>query len=175
MNAMVPSLSGGKMSSSDPASTEIEFLDDPRTVTDKIMEIPIEETHDGYSTENAVLGILRTILIPLSELRLERAQGHTGWNSDEQHDEFAVDAFASLDAPEGTLFTIEIAIWCFGEVVKKHYQRYEDIEEDFRLLRMGEEDLKLAVARSLNCVLEPIRRRLGGCEEWKELDRLAYP
>ncbi|KUJ18745.1 tyrosyl-tRNA synthetase [Mollisia scopiformis] len=164
MNAMAPGLKGGKMSSSDPASAKIEFLDDARTVTDKIMEIPIGESHGGYSTDNAVLGILRTILIPLSELRLEHHK-----------DEFANDAFVSADAPEGTLFTIEVAIWCFGECVRKHYKSYDEIEEDFRCWRMGEEDLKLAVARSLNCVLEPVRRRLGSSEEWKELELLAYP
>lgn len=68
----------------------------------------------------------------------------------------------SLDAPRGTVFTVEVAIWCFGVCVKKHYGSYEAIEVDFREGRMGEEDLKEAVAKSLNGVLEPVRKRIGG-------------
>ena len=51
MNAMVPGLSGGKMSSSDPNS-KIDFLDPPEVVRRKIKAAFCEE---GNTAENGVL------------------------------------------------------------------------------------------------------------------------
>lgn len=138
------------------ATAKIELTDDSRTISNKTLEIPFYETHTGYSTSNPALDILRTIIIPLSQLHID----HKLRNVSECEVDFAADPFTTLDAPEGTLFTIEVAIWCFGECVNKHYRNYEEIESDWGLGRMGEEDLKLAVARSLCCVLEWLRGRL---------------
>ena len=69
MNAMVPGLGGGKMSSSDPNS-KIDFLDPPEVVRRKIKAAFCEE---GNTAENGVLSFVQAVLIPISELRIERS------------------------------------------------------------------------------------------------------
>ncbi|KAI0294095.1 hypothetical protein B0F90DRAFT_1335956 [Multifurca ochricompacta] len=78
MNAMVPGLAGGKMSSSDPDS-KIDFLDPPDAVRRKIKRAFCEE---GNVADNGVLAFVEAVLIPISELRLERGTGKTGSNSE---------------------------------------------------------------------------------------------
>ncbi|KAF7291477.1 Tyrosine--tRNA ligase [Mycena kentingensis (nom. inval.)] len=67
MNAMVPGLAGGKMSSSDPNS-KIDFLDSADAVRKKIKLAFCEE---GNVEENGILSFVKAVLIPISKLRLE--------------------------------------------------------------------------------------------------------
>ena len=71
---MVPGLGGGKMSSSDPDS-KIDFLDTPADVKRKIKRAFCEE---GNVEENGVLSFVQMVLIPISQLRIERMHGETG-------------------------------------------------------------------------------------------------
>src|SRR5215469_8117672 len=71
MNAMVPGLAGGKMSSSDPNS-KIDFLDSPELVRKKLKAAFCEE---GNIEENGVLAFVKAVLIPISQLRLDRIKG----------------------------------------------------------------------------------------------------
>ncbi|KAH0846347.1 Tyrosine--tRNA ligase, cytoplasmic [Fonsecaea pedrosoi] len=69
MNPMLPNLYGDKMSSSHPPHTKIMFLDDEATVEEKVRA--------GYLSSdevsrNGVLATLRDVLIPLSQLQMER-------------------------------------------------------------------------------------------------------
>lgn len=103
MNIMVVGLDGLKMSSSKPAETKIEFLDDPETVRDKIFRAacPARQV-----TGNGVLGLLRDILIPISEQRVERLLGKTGLNVHENTgSELDQRPFCNLGSPTGTIFT----------------------------------------------------------------------
>ncbi|KAJ7905008.1 tyrosine tRNA ligase [Mycena leptocephala] len=94
MNAMVPGLAGGKMSSSDPNS-KIDFLDAPEVVRKKIKAAFCEE---GNVAENGILAFLDAVLIPISQLRLENAK--KGGSILEPTGDLK--PFASNDAPEGT-------------------------------------------------------------------------
>ncbi|KIW76042.1 hypothetical protein Z517_10787 [Fonsecaea pedrosoi CBS 271.37] len=74
MNPMLPNLYGDKMSSSHPPHTKIMFLDDEATVEEKVRA--------GYLSSdevsrNGVLATLRDVLIPLSQLQMERWVGGT--------------------------------------------------------------------------------------------------
>jgi tyrosyl-tRNA synthetase len=70
MNEMVPGLAGGKMSSSDPNS-KIDLLDPPAVVAKKIKAAFCEE---GNVAENGLLAFVQAVLIPISQLRRERAR-----------------------------------------------------------------------------------------------------
>ena len=74
MNAMVPGLAGGKMSASDPNS-KIDFLDSAEVVRKKISKAFCEE---GNTTENGILAFLQAVLIPISQLRLEKTVREEG-------------------------------------------------------------------------------------------------
>ena len=90
------------MSSSDPDS-QIDFLDPPDAVWCKINKVFCEE---GNVADNGVLAFVEAILIPISELRLERVarkanDGGTGSDGgDEQK------PFASESAPPDTVFSV---------------------------------------------------------------------
>jgi len=169
MNGMAAGLDGLKMSSSKPPSTKIEFLDDPDTVRWKISEVPCEE---GNVSENGVLGILRDVLIPISELRLERLQGKTGVNLAEGQGVMSDQRpFISDNAPEGTVFTIGAKDTSVGQ----HYSSYDEIEQDFAQKKLQPAALKAAVADTFNRLLAPIRKTYAESGEWQAVDKLAYP
>jgi tyrosyl-tRNA synthetase len=65
MNAMVPGLAGGKMSSSDPNS-KIDFLDPPAVVRKKIKAAFCEE---GNIEDNGLLAFAKAVLIPVAKLK----------------------------------------------------------------------------------------------------------
>lgn len=171
MNVMVSSLKkADKMASSDPDNAKIEFLDDPATVRRKIGEAPCSEGSMG----NAVLGILRDVLIPVSELRLERQRGQTGLNAAEGETGGSQEPFASDDAPPGTLFSVRTQT-ADGEQREQHYASYGAIEADFAAGKIQAAALKDAVANALSGVMEPVRRAYAASAEWQRIDQLAYP
>jgi tyrosyl-tRNA synthetase len=168
MNAMVPGLGGGKMSSSDPNS-KIDFLDPPEVVKKKIKAAFCEE---GNVTDNGVLAFVQAVLIPISQLRLERLRGELG--AEEGEDAIGDQRpFVGDGAPEGTVFTIEKGPKSGGGCV--HYASFERLEKDFedRLVHPG--DLKATVTTAIVRLLEPIRKAFEENEQWRNVERLAYP
>lgn len=170
MNAMVPGLAGGKMSSSDPNS-KIDILDAPDVVRKKITKAVCEpETVEG----NGVLAFLEAVLIPISELRLERLQRKTGADPAEGQGEAGEQKpFASEDAPEGTLFTVPLEERDGGGFL--HYKSYDEVKKDYAAGKLFPKVLKAAVADAINKLLDPIRKSFAENEEWQQVERLAYP
>ena len=72
MNAMVPGLAGGKMSSSDPNS-KIDFLDTAEVIRKKIKAAFCEE---GNVEDNGLLSFIEAVLIPVNQLRIEIGRAH---------------------------------------------------------------------------------------------------
>lgn len=65
MNPMVPGLSGGEMSSSDPKS-KIDLLDDPATIRKKIAKAYCAP---GQTEGNGILAFIQHVLLPYSQLQ----------------------------------------------------------------------------------------------------------
>jgi tyrosyl-tRNA synthetase len=164
MNAMVPGLAGGKMSSSDPNS-KIDFLDAPEVVRKKIKAAFCEE---GNVAENGILAFVEAVLIPVSQLRLESAK-HQGLVLEDTADR---KPFATDDAPEGTVFSIERDPKFGGST---HYKSFKDLRDDFANKTLHPKDLKTAVANAINRLLDPIRTAFAEDEEAQKIERLAYP
>ena len=166
MNAMVPGLAGGKMSSSDPNS-KIDFLDPPEAIKKKIKAAFCEP---GNITENGLLAFVKAVLIPISELRIERQRGESAnllepGVGDQR-------PFTSDDAPEGTVYTISRPEKHGGPM---HYKNYEDMEKDFAEEKLHPGDLKATVTEALVRLLTPIRQIYEESKEWQEITALAYP
>lgn len=167
MNALLPGLTGSKMSASDPSS-KIDCLDSPETVCKKISKVRCEEG------ENGILALLKILLIPISKLRLERMQSKAGTNPAEGQGTMGDQRpFSSVDAPEDTLFTIGLDAQDKGML--KHYKSYEEIERDFAEKKLHPEALKTAVASAINQLLAHIRKSYEESEEWQTVEKLAYP
>ena len=170
MNAMVPGLAGGKMSASDPKS-KIDFLDSSEEVRKKISKAFCEE---GNITENGLLAFLQAVLIPISQLRLERLQGKTGENEEEGQGAVGDQKpFITDDAPEGTVFSIELDAKDGGGY--RHYKSYAELEKDFADKKLFPKVLKTAVGDTINKLLDPIRKTFEENEEWQKVEKLAYP
>ncbi|KAF7512503.1 hypothetical protein GJ744_001438 [Endocarpon pusillum] len=166
MNEMLPSLVGGKMSSSDPPNTKIMFLDGPDTVREKIAQANCEA---GDIEKNGILPMLKEVLIPISELRVERCM----------HDAESLTAtgyprpFCSEDAPKGTVFSVEQGATDSREL--RHYMSYSELQDDFLQKKLDPEALKTAVAGAINQLLSPIRSAYKENEVWRAADEMAYP
>lgn len=168
MNTMVPGLMGGKMSSSDPDS-KIDFLDTPEAVKRKIKKAFCEE---GNVSENGLLAFIKAVLIPISELRLERLRGDTGEDEEEGKGSMGSQKpFATDDAPEGTVFTITRE----KGGGPSHYKTYQELEDDFAEKKIHPGDLKANVRDAIISLLEPIRAAFLANEEWQQVEQLAYP
>ena len=165
MNAMVPGLIGDKMSSSDPNS-KIDFLDTPEVVRKKIKTAFCEE---GNVEKNGILSFLEAVLIPISQLRLDRQA-----NKDKFVEEVLGDQrpFISDDAPTGTVFSIEREEKFGGST---HYKNIADIKEDFKNKVLHPKDLKASVADGIVKLLEPIGKSFQENEDWQRIAELAYP
>jgi tyrosyl-tRNA synthetase len=173
MNAMVPGLAGGKMSSSDPDS-KIDFLDPPDAVRRKIKKAFCEE---GNVTDNGVLSFVEAVLIPISELRLERAASKAansdgGPNGDSAEEADEQKPFVSEGAPSGTVFSVSRDEKYGGPM---HFSTYDALREAFEKRDVHPKDLKGAVADAIVSLLAPIRKRFEGNKEWQEVTELAYP
>ncbi|KAH8105295.1 tyrosyl-tRNA synthetase [Cristinia sonorae] len=169
MNPMVPGLGGGKMSSSDPNS-KIDFLDSPSAIRKKIRSAFCEE---GNIADNGVLSFVKAVLIPISQLRLERAEGKTGVDSEEgQNAKGDQTPFALEGAPAGTVFSIFRKEEYGGSL---HYKDFDALEKDFAEKNLHPGDLKTAVADAIVKLLEPIQKAFEESEEWKQVEKLAYP
>lgn len=169
MNTMLPGLTCSKMSASLPNS-KIDCLDPPDVVCKKIFKVTCIE---GEVIGNGILPLLKILLIPISKLRLEKMQGKTSI-ADSKGTTITGDRrpFISLDAPEGTVFTVEVDA---KERVFKHYKSYDEIERDFKEKKLRSDPLKTAVASAINELLANIRKSFEGNEEWQRVQKLAYP
>ncbi|KAF9554395.1 tyrosyl-tRNA synthetase [Agrocybe pediades] len=164
MNAMVPGLAGGKMSASDPNS-KIDFLDAPEVIRKKLKSAFCEE---GNVEGNGVLAFLEAVLIPISQLRLERDAGKTVLEAglgDQR-------PFISDNAPAGTIFSVERDEKFGGST---HYSSFEEIKADFEAKKLHPKDLKTSVADGIVRLLEPIQAAFKENEEWQKIAALAYP
>lgn len=165
MNSMLPRLTGGKMSASIPSS-KIDCLDTPDVVIKKISNV---ECDDGEIAKNAILGLLKMVLMPISRIRLEvQGNGEGEVIADRR-------PFSSEDAPEGTLFTIAIKTDAKDGVVHKHYRSYEVLEQDYKEKKLSLQELKDPVAKAINKLLALIRESYESNEEWRTVEKLAYP
>lgn len=153
------------MSASDPNS-KIDFLDPPEVVRKKIKSAFCEEGNP----DNGVLAFVKAVLMPISQLRLERKQGLDG--------EEAKRAVANQlplapeDAPEGTLFSV-VRPDKFGGSL--HYRTYQEIEDDFSKKELHPKDLKGAVADAIVSLLTPIQNAYKDDLEWQAVAAAAYP
>ena len=171
MNAMVPGLAGGKMSSSDPDS-KIDFLDPPDAVRKKIKKAFCEE---GNVEDNGVLAFVDAVLIPISELRLERVRGQVGADPEEGVSGDVLGEqkpFVGEGAPEGTVFSVYRDEKFGGS---SHYASFQEMKKAFEEKALHPKDLKSAVADAIISLLEPIRKAFSGDEEWQKVEKLAYP
>lgn len=166
MNEMLPSLIGGKMSSSDPSNTKIMFLDGPDTVREKIAGAKCEA---GDIERNGILSMLKEVLIPISELRAAR------WVPDLQMliPTARPRPFCSHDAPRGTLFSVEQS--ATDGRGSRHYKSYSELQQDFLQKKLDPEVLKAAVAEAINQLLSPIRNAYKENKAWQAADEMAYP
>lgn len=153
------------MSASDPNS-KIDFLDPPEVVRKKIRAAFCEEGNP----DNGVLAFVNAVLIPISQLRLERRQGLDG----EEMKQATVNQppLGSEEAPEGTLFSV-IRPEKFGGPL--HYKTYQEIEDDFSNKELHPKDLKGAVAEAIINLLAPIQDAYKNDPEWQAVTAAAYP
>ena len=153
------------MSASDPNS-KIDFLDPPEVVRKKIKSAFCEEGNP----DNGVLAFVGAVLMPISQLRLERSQGSDG----EEVKQAAPNQLplTSEDAPEGTLFSV-VRPDKFGGSL--HYKAYRDIEVDFSKKELHPKDLKVAVADAIVRLLAPIQDAYKNDPEWQAVTAAAYP
>lgn len=157
------------MSSSEPNS-KIDILDSPDAVRNKIKKAVCEP---GTVSGNGVLAFLKAVLIPVSELRIERMQGKTGADAEGQDAIGDHRPFSSADAPEGTVFSVELEARDGGGF--KHYKSYDEVEKDYAEEKLYPKPLKTAVADAINRLLDPIRKAFAENEEWQKIEKLAYP
>lgn len=162
MNAMVPGLSGGKMSASDPKS-KIDFLDSSAEVKAKIKAAVSEP---GVVEGNGVLAFLKTVLIPAQVMREEmaRARGKERYVGEL--------SFASSTSPLGTVFTIARPEKFGGDL---HFPSYQAVEDAYAAQKLHPGDLKSGVTDALIRLLDPIRKVYNDSPDWQEADRLGYP
>ncbi|KAF8828128.1 hypothetical protein HHX47_DHR4000500 [Lentinula edodes] len=167
MNAMVPGLMGGKMSSSDPNS-KIDFLDSPEIVKKKIKGAFCEP---GNVEDNGLLSFAEAVIFPISQLKIDQAKG-TGVMDEDGKEALSTDqrSFASDNAPEGTLFTVNTKF--DGPM---HFSTFEDLRQAFKDEKLHPGDLKPAMVDAINRLLDPIRKAFGESEEFRQTEQLAYP
>ncbi len=169
MNAMVPGLAGGKMSSSDPNS-KIDFLDSASDVKKKIKAAFCEEKN---VTENGLLSFMKAVIFPIQEMRrAQMVDRQEDVESEENRKSIGIDPAS----PKGTIFSISRNEKFGGPIFFTSYQQMEDSfakgSEDGGL---HPADLKQGTMDAINALLEPIRQAYASDEEWKEEKTKAYP
>lgn len=163
MNPMVPGLSGAKMSSSDPKS-KIDFLDKPSEVKSKIKAALCTP---GVIEGNGVLAFVKTVLIPVQEMREAQAQARG-----ESEGPRGEGSFVSNGAPPGTLFSIARPEKFGGDM---HFPSYQALEDAYAKEELHPGDLKAGTTDALIKLLAPIQRDFEADAEWQEAERMGYP
>lgn len=153
MNAMVPGLAGGKMSSSDPNS-KIDFLDSPAEVKKKIKAAVAAP---GVVEDNGLLAFVKAVIIPIATL---------------QASEKGKSIFAADGSPEGTLMSFLRKEEYGGNL---HLNTYEQVEEAYKKEDMHPGDLKAFIVDSINKLLAPVQEEFNNNPEFQKIESLAYP
>lgn len=154
MNQMVPGLSGGKMSSSDPNS-KIDFLDPPSVVKSKIQKA---HCAPGEVEGNGVLAFIRHVVVPIGELM--KGQGRSQ------------DRVWALGG-EGSVFTVKGDPKHGG--VETHFATVDELEDAYAKQEVHPGDLKSSVVAAINALLAPIQAEFASSEEFKQANEKAYP
>lgn len=152
------------MSSSDPNS-KIDFLDTPELVRKKVKAAFCEE---GNVEDNGLLAFVGAVLIPVSQLRIDRLKGDAVLEAglgDQR-------PFISDDAPDGTVFTVERDEKHGGNL---HYSSFEELRTGFEEKKIHPKDLKTVAANGIIRLLQPIQKAFKENEEWQTVAKLAYP
>ncbi|EPS39368.1 hypothetical protein H072_6856 [Dactylellina haptotyla CBS 200.50] len=158
------------MSSSHTADAKIEFLDDPDTVRRKIEEANCQPK--DISSNNGVLGLLLDVILPISQMRVERLAGNIGYNSTEPANLLKPQSpFTSPCAPRGSILTIHNA----QNGHPTHYYTYKQVERHYAVGIITPADLKCVVIKALNELLQPIRDTYANSLEWQSVEQEAYP
>lgn len=165
MNAMIPGLSGDKMSASIPDSN-IGILESPELVQQKLERAVCKGM---VPARNGLLALCKEVLIPLYQFRKEESQdqhysGESTEVNQEPRDKGVSEATSS--------FSITVDS-CDGPL-ERPYTNYKDLEEDFESGTVSPGALKLAIGKAVNRFLEPLRQSYYNNEEWQRVDRLAY-
>lgn len=153
MNKMVPGLSGGKMSASDPNS-KIDFLETPAQVKSKIQKA---HCAPGEVEGNGVLAFVRSVIAPIGELM--RGQGRTAervW----------------AETPEA-IFTVKGDLKHGGSV--RHFTSTEELDGAYAAGEVHPGDLKAAVVGAINALLAPIQAEFANDPAFKASEAGAYP
>ncbi|BGP21734.1 tyrosyl-tRNA synthetase [Rhodotorula toruloides] len=156
MNLMVPGLSGGKMSSSDPNS-KIDFLDSPSAVKSKIQKA---HCAPGEVEGNGVLAFIRHVVVPIGELF--KGQGRADARP-----------WVESDAPADAVFTIKGDPKFGGSV--RHFRTVDELEDAYAEGELHPGDLKSATVQAINALLAPIQAEFNGSQEFQEAEKRAYP
>ncbi|GAA5979270.1 hypothetical protein JCM5350_006949 [Sporobolomyces pararoseus] len=154
MNQMVPGLSGGKMSSSDPNS-KIDFLDPPSVVKSKIQKA---HCAPGEVEGNGVLAFIRHVVVPIGELM--KGQGRSNervWAQGKEDSVFVVKG----DPKHGG--------------TDQHFSTIDQLEEAYSKQEVHPGDLKASVVAAINALLAPIQAEFASNEEFKQANEKAYP
>ncbi|CAE7216301.1 unnamed protein product [Rhizoctonia solani] len=77
-----------------------------------------------------------------------------------------------IKKPSGTLFTVSRKPEYGGPA---HFASADDLEKAYAAKDIHPGDLKAAVAEAIASILEPIQKVFEASEEWKEVEKLAYP
>ncbi|KAK6538235.1 hypothetical protein TWF694_011114 [Orbilia ellipsospora] len=165
-----PSSPSSKMSSSDSGDAKIEFLDDFDTIYRKISNADCA-TGD-ISLTNSILGLIREVIWPISEMRVERLEGDVGCNIREGLNLPALQLpFTSASAPQGTILTVHNS----ETSLQSHYSSLCQLERDYQKALITPQDLKCTVIAVLDQLLQPIREIYKSSEIWQDVERKAYP
>ncbi|GAA6001944.1 hypothetical protein JCM10207_002391 [Rhodosporidiobolus poonsookiae] len=156
MNLMVPGLSGGKMSSSDPNS-KIDFLDPPASVKSKIQKA---HCAPGEVEGNGVLAFLRHVVVPIGELF--RGQGRADARP-----------WVHADAPADTVFTVEGNAKFGGST--RHFRTIDELDDAYAKGEVHPGDLKTATTNAINALLAPIQAEFAADKEFQAAETRAYP
>jgi tyrosyl-tRNA synthetase len=162
MHSMVPGLSGAKMSSSDPKS-KIDFLDKPAEVKAKLKAALCPA---GEVEGNGVLAFVKSVLIPVQQLREENAQARG-----EKEAPRGEGSFVKEGAPPGSIFTVARPEKFGGDI---HFSSYDELEGAYRTEMIHPGDLKGAITDALNTLLAPVQKAFESDPEWQEAERLGY-
>lgn len=153
MNKMVPGLSGGKMSASDPNS-KIDFLETPAQVKSKIQKA---HCAPGEVEGNGVLAFVRSVIAPIGELM--RGQGRSAdrvW----------------AETPDA-IFTVKGDPKHGGAV--RHFTSTEELDSAYAAGEVHPGDLKAAVVGAINALLAPIQAEFANDPAFKASEAGAYP
>ena len=167
---MIPGLTGSKMSSSIPDS-KIDLLDTPELIRQKISSA---QCHDGVIDGNGILPILKEIVFPISNLRLESAAAHQDGTDGTKEDQPLIpELFCSINAPRGTLFSVPEG--GTDVAAASHFSSYADLEQQFKEKKIMSKTLKAATIAAIVRLLTPIKKAYDEDIEWQEIERSAYP